>query len=40
MNESIDIGRRPEAANRKVAFTVAGISVAALATLLTVFLTG
>lgn len=40
MYESIDIGRRPQASNRKIAFTVAGIGVVALSALLTVFLTG
>ena len=39
MYESIDVGRRPEASNRKIALTLAGISVAALGAVLTVFLT-
>lgn len=40
MNESIDIGRRPQASNRKIAFTLAGISMVALSALLTVVLSG
>jgi hypothetical protein len=40
MYESIDVGRRPQTANRTVFFAVAGTSLVALSAVLAIFLTG
>lgn len=40
MYESIDVGRRPQASNRKFMVAIAGTSLVALSAVLAVFLTG